>query len=81
MFAPWKKSYNKPRQHVKKQRRYFVDKGPSSQSYGFCSSHVWMWELDHKEGWVLKNWHFWTGRSGEDSWESFGLHRDPTSPS
>ena len=46
--------------HVKKQRHYFVDKGQFSQSYGFSSSHVWMWELDHKEGWVLKNWCFWT---------------------
>ena len=81
MLAFWKKSYDKPRQHVKKQRRYFADKGPSSQSYGFSSSHVWMWELDHKESWALKNWHFWTGKSGEDSWESFGLQGDPTSPS
>ena len=61
MFAPWKKSYNKPRQHVKRQRHYFADKDPSAQSYGFSSSHVWMWELDHKESWVLKNWYFWTG--------------------
>ena len=45
---------------VKKQRHYFADKGPSSQSYGFPSSHVWMWELDHKESWVLKNWCLWT---------------------
>ena len=44
----------------KKQRHYFTDKGPSSQSYGFSSSHVWIWELDHKEGWVLKNWCFWS---------------------
>ena len=43
------------RQYIEKQRHYFADKGPSSQSYGFCSSHVWMWELDHKEGWMLKN--------------------------
>ena len=40
--APWKKSYDKPRQHIKKQRHHFADKGPSSQSYGFSSSHVWM---------------------------------------
>ena len=52
--------YDKSRQHIKKQRRYFADKGPSSQSYGFPSSHVWMWELDYKESWVLKNWCFWT---------------------
>ena len=54
-FAPWKKSYDQPRQHIKKQRGYFADKGPSSQSYDFSSSHVWMWELDHKESWALKN--------------------------
>ena len=48
------------RQHNKKQRYYFANKGPSSQSYGFSSSHVWMWELDHKEGWGLRNWCFWT---------------------
>ena len=58
--APWKKSYDQPRQHIKKQRRYFFDKGPPSPSYVFSSSHVWMWELDHKESWVLKNWCFWT---------------------
>ena len=59
MLAPWKKSYDQPRLHVKKQRRYFADKGPS-QSYGFSSSHEWMWKLDHKESWVPKNWCFWT---------------------
>ena len=53
-------SYDKPRQHNKKQRHHFANKGPSSQSYGFSSSHVWMWELDHKEGWAPKNWCFWT---------------------
>ena len=58
--TPWKESYNQPRQHTKKQRHYFVNKGPSSQSYGFSSSHEWMWELDYKESWVLKNWCFWT---------------------
>ena len=47
-------------QNIKKQRHYFVDKGLSSQSYGFSSSHVWMWELDYKEGWAPENWHFWT---------------------
>ena len=50
----------KPRQHIKKQRHYFANKGPSSQSYGFSSSHGWMWELNHKEGWAPKNWCFWT---------------------
>ena len=46
--------------NIKKQRHYFVNKGPSSLSYGFSSGHVWMWELDYKESWVLKNWCFWT---------------------
>ena len=53
-------SYDQPRQHIKKQKHYFVNKGPSSQGYGFSSSHLWMWELDYKESWVLKNWCFWT---------------------
>ena len=48
------------RQHIKKQRRYFANKGPSSQGYGISSSHVWMWELDYKESWAPKNWCFWT---------------------
>ena len=52
---PWKKSYDKPKQCVQKQRYHFSDKGLYSQSYGFSSSHVWMWELDHKEDWALKN--------------------------
>ena len=60
MLAPWKKSYDKPRQYIKKQRHHVAHKGPSSQSYGFSSSHVRMWEMDHKEGWALKNWCFWT---------------------
>ena len=58
-LAPWKKSYDQPRQHIKKQRYYFANKDLYSQSYGFSSSHVWMWELDHKESWALKNWCFW----------------------
>ena len=58
--APWKKSYDKPRKHIKKQRHHFTSKGPYSQSYGFYSSHVWLWELDYKEDWALKNWCFWT---------------------
>ena len=53
-------SHNQPREHIKKQRHYFANKGPSSQSYGFSSSHVWMWELDYEESWVPKNWCFWT---------------------
>ena len=60
VFAPWKKGYDKPRQQLKKQRYHFTDKGGFSQSYGFSSSHVCMWELDYKESWVMKNWCFWT---------------------
>ena len=60
MLTPWKKSYDQPRQHFKKQSHYLANKGPSSQSYGFSSSHVWMWELDYKESWVPKKWCFWT---------------------
>ena len=58
--TPWKKSYDQPRQHIKKQRHCFANKGLSSQSCGFSSSHVWMWETDYKESWVFKNWCFWT---------------------
>ena len=60
MLAPWKESYDKPSQHIKKQRHHFVDKDQYSQSYGLSSSHVWVWELDYKESWALKNWCFWT---------------------
>ena len=60
MLASWKNSYGQPRQHIKKQRYYFANKGLSSQSYGFSSSHVWMLRVDHKESWVLENWCFWT---------------------
>ena len=60
MLALWKKNFDKPRQCIKKQRLYFANKSLSSQSYGFSSSRVWMWELDHKESWVPKNWCFWT---------------------
>ena len=80
MLAPWKKSYDQPRQHIKKQRHFFTSKGPYSQSYGFSCSHVWMWELDYKESWALKNWCFNCG-IGEDSWESLGLQGVPTSKS
>ena len=52
--------YDQPRQHVKKQRHHFADKGLYSQSYGFSSNHVWMWELDYKKSWAPKNWCFWT---------------------
>ena len=60
MLTPGKESYDHPRQNIKKQRHYFANKGPSSQGYGFSRGHVWMWELDYKESWALKNWCFWT---------------------
>ena len=59
-LTPWEESYDQPRQHIKKQRHYFANKGPSNQGYGFSSGHVWMWELDYKESWAPKNWCFWT---------------------
>ena len=58
MLAPWKKSYDKPRHPIKKHRHHFANKDPYSQSSGFSSSHICMWELNHKEGWALKNWYF-----------------------
>ena len=60
MLTPWKESYDQPRQHIKKQRHYIANKGPSSQGYGLSSSHEWMWVLDYKESWALKNGCFWT---------------------
>ena len=60
MLAPWKERYNIPTQNIKKQRHHFASKSPSSQSYGFSSGHVWMWELDYKEGRGPKYWCFWT---------------------
>ena len=72
-------SSDQPRQHIKKQRYYFANKGPSSQSYDFSSSHVWMWELDCEEGWAPKNWCFWTVMEiqpvhpkGDQSWMFIG---------
>ena len=58
-LTPWK-NLDQPRQYIKKQRHYFADTGLSSQSYGFSSGHVWIWELGHKENWAPKNWCFWT---------------------
>ena len=58
--TPWKESYDQPRQHIKKQRHYFANRGPSSQGYGFSSGHIWIWELDCEESWAPKYWHFWT---------------------
>ena len=60
MLAPWKESYDQPRQNIKKKRHYFADKDPSSQSCGWSSNHVSMWELGYKESWAPKNWCFWT---------------------
>ena len=71
----WKKSYDQPRQHIKKQRHYFANKGPFSQGCDFSSSHVWIWELDYKESWVPKNWCFWTVLFGEDSWVPWTARR------
>ena len=59
-LAPWKESYDQTRQHIKKQKHYFANNGPSSQGYGFSSGHVWMWELNYKESWTPKNWCFWS---------------------
>ena len=79
MLIPWKESYDQPRQHIKKQRCYFANKGLSTQGCGFPSSHVWMWELDYKESWVPKNdafelWYWrrllrvpWTARRSNQS--------------
>ena len=58
MLSPQKESYDNPRQHIKKQKYHFAKKYPYSQNYGFSSSHVRMWELNHKEVWVLRNWYF-----------------------
>ena len=58
--ALWKESHDQPRQHIKKQRHYFVNKGPSGQGYGFSCSHMWMWKLYYKESQAPKNWCFWT---------------------
>ena len=58
-LTPWKESYDQTRLHIQKQRHYFANKGPSSQGYGFSCGHVWIWELDCEESWVLKNWCFW----------------------
>ena len=64
MFTPWKNSYDHPRQHIKKQRHYFANKGPSSQSYGFSSSHVWVCELDYKNAALqrIDAFELWCGR-------------------
>ena len=60
MLAPWKKSFDKLDSILKSRDITLPTKGLSSESYGFSSGHVWMWQLDHKESWALKNWCFWT---------------------
>ena len=60
ILTPWKEICNQLRQHFKKQRHYFANKGWSSQGYGFSSGYVWVWELNCEESWALKNWCFWT---------------------
>ena len=64
MLAPWEKSYDPTRQHIKKQNHYFANKGLSSQSYDFSSNHVWMWELDYKEAewWSIDAFELWCWR-------------------
>ena len=78
MLVPWEESYDKPRQCIKKQGCHFDDNSLYSQSYDFSSSHVCMWELDHKEGWAPKM--LLNHGAGEDSWEPLGL-QDQTSQS
>ena len=70
LLAPWKKSYDQPRQRIKKQRHYFANKGPSSQSYGFSSSHVWMWELGPQRKLSAEELMLLNCSIGEDSLES-----------
>ena len=80
-FLPWKESHDKPRQCIKKQRLHFADKGLYSQSYGFSSSHVWMWELDHKKRLRTEELMVLNCGAGENFWESLGLQGDQTSQS
>ena len=81
MLVPWKKSYDQSRQYIKKQRHYFANKSPSTQGYGFFSSHVWMWEFNCKEKLSAEELMLLNCAVGEDSWESLGLQGDPTSTS
>ena len=79
MLSPWKKSYDKPRKHIKRQSHYFANKIHLVKAMVFPSSHVWMWELDYKESWAWKNWYFdlwcwkrllrvpWTARTSNQS--------------
>ena len=82
MLAPWEKSYNQPTQHIKKQRRYFANKGPSSQSYSFSSSHVQHYFVSKdlsSQSYGLSNSHVWMWELDyKESWESLGLKTDQT---
>ena len=82
-FTNWaiREASDQPRQHIKKQRHHYANKGPYSQSFGFSSSHVWKWELDHKEGWAPKKLMFLNCGAGKDSKESLGQQGDQTSQS
>ena len=81
MVASWKKSSDQPRQHIKKQRHYFANKSPSSQSYGFSSSHIWMWELDLERKLSIEELMLLNCGVGEDSWGSLGqLEIQPVHP-
>ena len=79
MLAPWKKNYDKPRQHIKNKKHHFVDKGLYNQSYDFSSSHVQMWKLDHKIRLSAEELMILNCGAGEDSWESLGLQADQIS--
>ena len=78
--ASWNQNYDKPRQHINKQRHYFANKGPSNQSFGFSSSDIWMWELDYKESWALKNWCFWTVMLEKTLESPLGYKFNPVNP-
>ena len=81
MLAPWRKSYDQPRKNIKKQRHYFANKGLSSQSYDFCSSHLWMWELDYKRKLSTRELMLLNCGVGKDYWESLGLQEiKPVNP-
>ena len=80
-FAPWKEGYYKPRWYIKKQRQYFANKGPFSQSYGFSSSHVWMMRAGWYKRLSTEELMVLNCGVGEDSWESLGLQGDQASQS
>ena len=80
-LAPRKESYDKPWKCIKNQRYHFAVNGLYCQSYGFSRSHLWMWEFNHKEGWVAKNWCFWIVVLQKTHEESLGLQGDQSSQS